>query len=735
LLQTTEEGGAQPREYEIKYLTDRVRNVSTVWMGATMGCCQCHDHKFDPYSMRDFYSMGAFFADVSEASTGRREPGMPIPSAVQSRELKNLNDSIASATEKLKAAGPSLAAEESAWERQQAQSTVEWKVLDNLDVQTANGTKLVHQSDGSYLATGALPARETYTLKASPALRNVTGFRIEALPDEKFPARGPGASGNGNFVLTSFKADIERINQKNIPIAFARASADFSQDGFPVAGILEKKGAGWAVLPKFGETHVAIVEPKAPINVDGDARVKFVLEFGSVYPQHQIGRLRLSVTTSPAPAGAQSIPPKVRDVLAIAADNRSEKQRKELTDYFITVAPSLQGIRDQIAGFEKQKEALDNAIPKCLVTTAGVPREVRLLHRGNWMDTTGDVMSPEVPRFLEAKAMAEEAKEHRLTRLDLALWLVSRDNPLTARVQVNRLWRLYFGTGLSKVMDDLGSQGEWPTHPELLNWMAVEFMEPSHDLGGAGPWDIKHMIRLLVTSGTYRQSSMPSEADKESDPYNRLLSHQARWRLDAEFVRDEALSVSGLLVDRLGGPSVKPYQPAGYWDQLNFPTRTYMSDRDENEYRRGIYTWWQRSFLHPSLAAFDAPSHEEAVCERNRSNIPQQALVLLNDPTYVEASRALAVRILREGGASDKGRINFAYELALSRKPRQDEIELLTALHEKHLKEFSADAAGASKLLSVGDAAVPKDLSPADLAAWTSVARVILNLHETITRM
>jgi Protein of unknown function (DUF1553) len=311
--------------------------------------------------------------------------------------------------------------------------------------------------------------------------------------------------------------------------------------------------------------------------------------------------------------------------------------------------------------------------------------------------------------------------------MDLAKWIVSRDNPLTARVYVNRLWRLYFGTGISKILDDLGSQGEWPTHPELLDWMAVQFMESG--------WDTKVMIKLLVTSGTYRQSSKSSDLAKEQDPYNRLLAHQSRWRLDAEFVRDEVLAISGLLVDRQGGPSVKPYQPDGYWIQLNFPPRTYMADKGDNEYRRGLYTWWQRSFTQPSLVAFDAPSREEAVCERNRSNIPQQALVLLNDPTYVEASRALAARVIHEGGSNFEDRLNFVYELALDRKPRHDEVVLLASLYEKHLKEYSSASAEATKLLTVGDSLAPKDLSAPELAAWTSVARVILNLHETITRM
>jgi hypothetical protein len=294
-------------------------------------------------------------------------------------------------------------------------------------------------------------------------------------------------------------------------------------------------------------------------------------------------------------------------------------------------------------------------------------------------------------------------------------------------VFVNRLWKLYFGQGISKTLDDLGSQGEWPTHTELLDWLAVEFQ--------VSGWDVKHTVKLLVTSGTYRQTSKPSAEQKERDPYNRLYARQGRFRVDAEVVRDNALAVSGLLVDQQGGPSVFPYQPAGYWFALNFPPREWKNDKGDGLYRRGLYTHWQRSFPHPSLTAFDAPSREEAVCERARSNIPQQALVLLNDPTYVEASRALAERIVKESGTDDvDGRIRWAFGQVLSREPRADEAKVLTALYARHRAEYDADKAAAEKLLAVGDHPAPKDVDPAELAAWTSVARTILNLGETITR-
>lgn len=296
----------------------------------------------------------------------------------------------------------------------------------------------------------------------------------------------------------------------------------------------------------------------------------------------------------------------------------------------------------------------------------------------------------------------------------------------TARVVVNRLWKQFFGIGLSKVAEDLGSQGEWPVYPELLDWLACEFMDSK--------WDVKHMVRTIVLSRTYRQASTASKQLQERDPANRTLARQSRFRLDAELVRDNALSFAGLLVPRIGGPSVKPYQPDGYWENLNFPTRTWVADTGESQYRRGLYTWWQRSFLHPSLLAFDAPSREECAADRNRSNIPQQALVLLNDPTYVEAARAFAARILKEGGGDTPERLTWAWRQALQRAPREDEVQVATALLEKHKTQYAHDTQAAGAFLKVGFAPAPPDVAPAELAAWTSVARVILNLHETVTR-
>ena len=310
--------------------------------------------------------------------------------------------------------------------------------------------------------------------------------------------------------------------------------------------------------------------------------------------------------------------------------------------------------------------------------------------------------------------------------MDLAKWIVSPDNPLTSRVAVNRLWKLFFGYGLSRKLDDLGAQGDWPTHPELLDTLAAEFMNSG--------WNIKHTVKLMVMSETYKQSSLPTAAVSEKDPYNKWLSHQGRWRLDAEFVRDNAMAISGLLVHSIGDNIGRPFQPKGYWDYLNFPKREWQNGVGEQLYRRGLYTHWQRQYLHPSLLAFDAPGREECTAERTRSNTPLQALVLLNDPIYVESARAFAQRILASGKSKDEERVEWAIRDSLCRKVVSSESQLLLSLLNKHRAEYGADPAAADRLLSIGDYPIASDLNRMELAAWTSVARAILNLHETITR-
>ena len=559
LLLSTEEGGAQAKDYEARMLTDRVRAIGAAWLGQTTGCAQCHDHKFDPITSRDFYTLGAFFADIQEPILGRREDGMIVGTPEEHRRLAELDATLAEAKKKFDVIVPQLDAAQQQWEA---------------DVVAYNVTLPELAADA----------------KASDAEKNVA---------------------------------------KQVAASLAKEPA-----------------------------------------------------------------------------------------------KRDNNDKNRLRDYFrAKVAKLFQPERDGLAKAEKERKEFYEPLAKCLVSVhSDKPRTVRLLPRGNWMDETGEAVKPAFPAYLPQPKI--EGREPN--RLDLAQWLVSRDNPLTARVVMNRLWKQFFGTGLSKVLDDVGAQGEPPVNPELLDWLACEFMDSK--------WDMKHMVRTIVTSDAYKQTSVATPQLAAADPYNRELARQSTFRVDAECVRDAALSVSGLLVRTIGGPSVKPYQPEGYWENLNFPTRTYPNDTGEKQYRRGLYTWWQRSFLHPSMLAFDAPSREECCAERNRSNIPQQALVLLNDPSYVEAARSLAARILEECSGSPEERMAWAWGQVLQRLPRVEEMETVMPLLRQHIEQYKADPAAAESLLKTGLTAAPPDVDKSELAAWTHVSRVLLNLHETITR-
>ncbi len=559
LLLSTDEGGAQAKDYEARMLTDRVRAIGATWLGQTTGCAQCHDHKFDPFTTRDFYALGAFFADIQEGIIAQREDGMVVGTPEEHKRLAELDAALAEAKKKFDAIAPQLDAAQQQWEA------------------------------------------------------DIVAYSV-TLPELAADAKATDA-------------------EKNIAKQVAASLA------------------------------------KEPAKRDGN-------------------------------------------------------DKNRLRDYFRGRATKLfRSELDALAKAEKDRKDFYEPLAKCLVSIhTDKPRTVRILPRGNWMDESGEVMRPAFPAYLPQPAI--EGRDPN--RLDLARWLVSRDNPLTARVVMNRLWKQFFGIGLSKVLDDLGAQGEPPANPELLDWLACEFMDSG--------WDVKHMVRTIVTSDAYRQTSVASSQLMAADPYNREVARQSAFRVDAECVRDAALVVSGLLVPTIGGPSVKPYQPEGYWENLNFPQRTYPNDTGDKQYRRGLYTWWQRMFLHPSMLAFDAPSREECCAERNRSNIPQQALVLLNDPSYVEAARSLAARILKECNGSPEERMAWAWRQVLQRLPRVEEMETAMPLLRTHVEHYKSDPAAAESLLKTGLAAVPPDVDKTELAAWTHVARVLLNLHETITR-
>lgn len=734
------EGGVQDKEYLAKYIAERVRNASGTWLGITLGCAECHDHKFDPLTQRDFYRFEAFFADIKERglysgahADGNWGPFVKVPNAEQEAALTKLDQEIADIKKVLETSTPELAAAQAAWEK----SHVVWTVLKPETITSAEGVTLTAKDDGSILASGKNPATDTYTFVVKNPPKGITAFRLEVLPDDSLPKKGPGRAGNGNFVLSEFavKQVIGDTIDEAVPLQ--NATATYEQTGgaganpygkwaiaAAIDGDAKGKTWGWAVMEKVGQAHVAVFETMKDVTGGEGSSLTISLLQNLDNPQHTIGRFRISVAISPRPIRAdQTPPPNIAALLAIAADQRNDAQKNELAAHFRSIAPALDAARKQLAEREAARKDLDARIPSTLITASVQPRMVRVLKRGNWMDDSGEEVTPAFPAVLSSQPLESPT---RLTRQELAKWIVSKDNPLTARVFVNRVWKQLFGAGLSRKLDDLGAQGEWPSHPLLLDHLAASFADNG--------WDVKQLIKSIVLSNTYRQSSLASRELREADAYNRWLARQGRFRIDAELVRDNALAVSGLLVTKLGGKSVHPYQPPGYFAYLNFPAREWQNDTGEDLYRRGLYTHWQRQYLHPSFLAFDAPNREECTADRPRSNTPLQSLVLLNDPSYVEAARTFGENILRSGGSTTRDKLDWAFRRAVSRPIKPAEAEVLERLLQSHLDEYKSDATAANELLTVGAKPTPADLDKSELAAWTSVARTILNLHETITR-
>lgn len=741
LTLSTEEGGAQAKQYEAKYLVDRVKSIGTTWLGQTYMCAECHDHKYDPVTSKDFYALGAFFADVEEVAVGKRGAGIPVFSPQQQAEFDALGTQMDTAEKRLKEPRAELDAAQKAWESETlANLNFVWGAVKFSKLEAPEGTVLEQQKDDAIFAKSAKQGEGTYVLTTNQLRGNVVGIRLEALPHDKLPAKGPGRAGNGNFVISEFIGKIKRANGSEETMKFNSATATHEQsshgEGTPyngwraaavIDGDVKGKEWGWAILPETGKANTLTLGLEKPVVLaEGDV-VTFELLQNHGSGTHGLGHFRIRTTSQVEAlksAVTAPLPVAMSDILKLPEDKRNDAQKAQLRDHFRNTAPLLEAERKALAALKQKRTEIEAAVDRCLVTVSNKNlRTVRILPRGDWQNESGEVVLPATPKYLPAGI--ESTPENRRNRLDLANWLTNPKNPLTARVQVNRLWKLFYGNGIVKTLEDMGTQSELPEHLALLDWLACEFMDSG--------WDIKHMVKLMVSSRTYAQSSRATPESLARDPQNRELARGGRWRLDAEFVRDNALAISGLLVQKVGGRSVNPYQPAGYWENLNFPTREWPNSKDENQWRRGLYTWWQRSYLHPAMVAFDAPTREECAPDRVRSNIPQQALVLLNDMTFVEAARVFAANILQQAGTDDE-RIKWAWKQATCRTPDETEFKVLRSLLEKHRAEFSQDAKAAAEIVKVGYKPAPSGPSVPELAAWTSVARTILNLHETITR-
>jgi hypothetical protein len=751
----TREGGAQPKEYLAKYGAERVRSVSNAWLGSTFGCAECHDHKFDPIKSADFYSLQAFFADVKQwgvyanynytpepelKGVGNDHPFFPEARvknaylAKQDARLRAELESHYAEIAKALSADPKALAAYQAWQQSVAATLVR------------HPSGLISPA-GTSLLKPATPAAPAAAAKAAPknteAAKAKMKAKVPAAPEPTtFAANSlvkiPKALGKGDDFAVRFDAPgisvaavrldlpkgslpADATATLNVRFAVADAKGKERSVGFTLADASHREprynsgneltdiNGGWTLKMPVADVH-AVWVLDGPVTLKPEEKFVVHLENAPV--------LTLKVSLSPL---SHHDPLQVTSPANLAAAAAAQPTPATIPSFLVFAANGREAlVKARALNAELRRQ--NQGYAWTMVTQATKPLEVRVLPRGNFLDQTGPVVLPSTPSFLPGLRTSTE--QQRLTRLDLADWITSKDNPITARTFMNRLWQTFYGTGLTAVLDDLGSQGELPSHPELLEWLALEFRDKG--------WDVKRMIRLMVTSRTYRQSSSLRSELKEIDPANRLLASQNPRRLDAEFIRDNALAVAGLLhAADIGGPSSKPYQPAGYYEPIQFPNRNYVASNGPDQWRRGLYMHWQRMFLHPMLVNFDAPARDECTALRSYSNTPQQALTLLNDPVFVEAARAFAARLLAR--PADE-RLTHAFRLAVGRDVKADERPSLEKLVADQKAYYASHPADAAKLLKTGQSPAPAGVDQAELAAWTQACRVLLNSHEAITR-
>jgi hypothetical protein len=759
------EGGAIPEEYANEYIVDRIEATSTTWMGVTLGCARCHDHKYDPFSQKDFYSFGAFFNGVPEKGLdgykGNAVPYLQLPNGQQT-EMKDL------LLKAIKQRDNEIEAAQVAWEQQQrgmpvsdvtSGLTAEYTFEDSLanrlrpdvaakivngklgytDGRLGRAANLEEEPQISFGGVGGFTSAQPFTIALWIKPGGPSGMAV-LQHYQKSPKAGPG-----------YEVAVDYCAKDNCNVIFR-----LRNDG-PDSGIEVRSRQGIPLTEKEGITHsdwrhviisydgsgkakgvqIYLDGRSVPVEIDRDKLTAASFEKGELETGNkdwgtafkgQLGDLRIYNRRLYANEALElGLLNPLRSVLDVASDRRSEEQRKWLRHHF--VAEASNGREKQLSvdyeSLNKGLEEINREIPSTMIMSEmEKPRDTFVLLRGDYRNR-GEQVHPNVPAVLPP--LPKDAPRNRLT---LAKWLVQPGNPLTARVAVNHFWQMYFGLGIVKTSGDFGSQGDPPSNQELLDWLATEFIRTN--------WDVKAMQRLIVTSAVYRQSSKVTPELLEKDPDNRLLARGPRFRLPAEMIRDNVLFISGLFNDKIGGPSVFPYQPKGLWEEMafggDFSAQKYVQSHGPDLYRRSIYTFWKRSVPFPSLNTFDAPDREKCTALRGVTNTPLQALVLMNDPAYVEAARALAERDLREAGPGDTDRIRYAFRLATERDPSPQELNILDGLYKKEITHYTSDKTAAEHLLAIGESKPNTKFQPAELAAWTLVASTILNMDESMTR-
>ncbi len=761
-----QEGGIDPEEARFEILVDRVNTTSTVWLGSTMGCAQCHNHKYDPISQKDFYRMYAFYNSsqweygfqgegMDDTTRWVKEPILDLPSPVQDAKRKKLDDEITAIKDKLKTSTPELEAAQRLWERAMADESKRWEALKPVEVKSTNGTALNILPDDSVLASGANPESDTYLISTRTNLKNISAIRLEAMTDPSLPQNGPGRDPYGNFLMTGIEVEITNANGKNPQlVTFKTAKVDNQTGKIDVKKFFTKDGdnqpvdkpEGWQVnvtsdIKRVNRNAVFIAEkPFSGSNLT----IKIKHSAGSV--GQGIGRIRLSAMNGKEPEKITIVSATLKPVLLMPVTERTPKQIKDLGTLYRNVAPELKADRDRLTML--QKELKDLGIVTALVMGEKPSNEkpsAALRNRGSFL-SPGEKVFADVPSFLP-----KMGSDVPVNRYGLAKWLVSDENPLTARVAVNRFWEQFFGRGIVLTSEDFGTQGEAPSHPELLDWMAAAFRDGISDLGfwnadqkkaEASPqsaihnpqsnaWSMKALHKLIVTSATYRQSSALSPQSEiqtphsSDDPYNRLLARGPRFRVEAEMVRDLGLAASGLLSRKIGGKSVFPVQPEGIW-KSPYSSEKWTTSNGEDRYRRSLYTFIRRTAPFPQMVTFDGTSRESCTVRRVRTNTPLQALTMLNDEGAMENARALAQLMMKEGGSKIENRLKYGFRACITRTPEASEIERLKKLYEQQIANFKTEPESVKK--------ITKAAKSNEYAALTMIANVLLNLDETVTK-
>ncbi len=771
---TNDEGGADPEEYLNKYVVDRVNTVGAVWMGLTVGCTECHDHKYDPMTTKEFYQLCAFFHNVPEKGldrirTDNPPPRLPVPSSEQAVRFVEADFALKDAEKTLQDRANELGETQEKWERETSAKPLPKPNEDGLAARI--------QFDGSLAITSAPPTGEGKVVNAEqPEFAEGRLGKALKLDGKAFAEFGPltRVDRTNTFTYGAWvkpESDGAVLSQVEKGPGFRGFDLLFADEHFQVhlASSLpddalqvrtkdkfskiqwwhvlvtydgSSKAAGLTIYVNGRSRELEIEKDKLAGPITNNEPLRIGARNGEAILKGLVNDVRFFQRTVSSDDARTLALQGYLPVLAKSRGNRTDEERSELERFYKeNYAADYLRSESALAEARKRKEEFYNKIPTTLIMEEMTPaRETFVLVRGDFRNKAERV-SPGTPAILPSLA------EGPANRLTLAHWLVARENPLMARVTVNRYWSMFFGTGLVKTINDFGTQGEWPSHPELLDWLAVQFRDGSALTTKAergtrqerrdsfdhpvGPWDVKRLVRLILTSATYRQAAAVTPEKLERDPYNRLFTRGPRVRLDAEFVRDNALAVAGLLNTNIGGPSVKPYQPPGIWDGVD---AKYEQDQGDALYRRGLYIFWRRSAHYPSFATFDAPSREVCTFLRQRTQTPLQSLVLMNDPSYVEAARGLAERVLREEPKDHDKRLVRAFRHTLGRVPQSDETAVLQKTYAQQLTHFLEDPEAAKALLKVGDSPLPEPANPAELAAMTAVANVLLNLNETITK-